>query len=184
MARVIKCTACISTIAAILCVLLYGRFGSDIFLTLAITCGTIAYHFIMRLLVGVVVGFIMDGQSETVYKRKWFQPRKFESRLYAWLKVKRWKGKMPTYAPSNFSVEKHSLSEIVQAMCEAEVVHEVIMVCSFLPLAVIPIFGAFWVFLITSILAACFDMMFVIMQRYNRPRVVKVMEKRAKEVCQ
>jgi hypothetical protein len=31
--------------------------------------------------------------------------------------------------------------------------------------------------MITSFLAACFDLAFVIMQRYNRPRVIKLIRK-------
>ena len=61
-------------------------------------------------------------------------------------------------------------------MCQAEIVHEVIVVLSFLPLlAAIP-FGAFPVFLITSLLAAMYDLTFVIMQRYNRPRILKYLQ--------
>jgi hypothetical protein len=48
---------------------------------------------------------------------------------------------------------------------------------SFLPLlAAIP-FGAFPAFLITSLAAACFDTVFVIMQRFNRPRLIKLIQK-------
>ena len=68
----------------------------------------------------------------------------------------------------------HSWDEIAQAMCQAELVHEVIIILSFLPIfAAIP-FGALPVFVITSILSAGFDAMFVIMQRYNRPRIMKL----------
>ena len=52
------------------------------------------------------------------------------------------------------------------------------MVLSFIPIfAAIP-FGALGVFITTSVLAACYDGMFVIMQRYNRPRIVRLIEKR------
>ena len=44
---------------------------------------------------------------------------------------------------------------------------------SFLPMAALVRFGAFWVFFITSLLAACYDGMFVIMQRHNRPRIIQ-----------
>ena len=84
---------------------------------------------------------------------------------------------MPTYDPSCFDPKIHTWAEIAQAMCQAEIVHEVIVVLSFLPLlAAIP-FGAFPVFLITSLLAAVYDLTFVIMQRYNRPRIIKFIKK-------
>lgn len=34
------------------------------------------------------------------------------------------------------------------------------------------------VFIITSVLSCMFDMIFVIMQRYNRPRLVKIIERK------
>ena len=83
---------------------------------------------------------------------------------------------MPSYEPGLFDPSLHNWEEIAQAMCQAEIVHEVIAALSFLPLiAAIP-FGALPVFVITSLLAACFDAMFVIMQRYNRPRIIKLIE--------
>jgi hypothetical protein len=43
---------------------------------------------------------------------------------------------------------------------------------SFLPSLAGIRFGAYPVFIITSVLAVAFDMMFVIMQKYNRPRIL------------
>lgn len=33
-------------------------------------------------------------------------------------------------------------------------------------------------FLLTSLAAACFDLLFVIMQRYNRPRILRIIDKK------
>ena len=84
---------------------------------------------------------------------------------------------MPTYDADTFSFELHSMEEIIMAMCQSEVVHEVIAVMSFVPLTFAIWFGTFGVFLITSVLAAGFDMMFVVMQRYNRPRLERLLNK-------
>ena len=48
---------------------------------------------------------------------------------------------------------------------------------AFLLLFAIP-FGAFPVFLLTSLGAALTDAVFVIVQRYNRPRVIRLIPKR------
>lgn len=61
-------------------------------------------------------------------------------------------------------------------MCQAELVHETNMALSFLPLIAVRWFGAFYVFLLTSVCGA----LFVIMQRYNRTRVVKIALKERK----
>ena len=84
---------------------------------------------------------------------------------------------MPSYEPELFDPQKHTWNEIAQAMCHAELVHETIILLSFVPILFANLFGALTVFLITSFLAAAFDMIFVIMQRYNRPRVVRLMVK-------
>ena len=71
-------------------------------------------------------------------------------------------------------MQSRSLGEIAQAMCQAEVVHEIIFLLSFAPIGMIPTFGAAPVFIITSLLAACIDLAFVILQRYSRPRILKI----------
>ena len=141
----------------------------------AITFGTCFYHFTMRLLVGTLVNRILKNRAD--YRKAWYQLRSVEKTLYRALKVKKWKGNMPTYDPSCFDPRLHSWDEIAQAMCQAEIVHEIIVVLSFLPLpAAIP-FGSFGVFAVTSLLAALYDTSFVILQRFNRPRILKFIEK-------
>lgn len=158
--------------ATIIAAILYRCLGEDMYLTLAITFGTTAYHFGMRLLVGLLYNVIMNNRAD--YTKKWYQIRSWEQRVYQFLKVKTWKDKMPTYSPEMFSIQNHSWDEIAQAMCQAELVHETNMVLSFLPMIAVKWFGSFGVFLITSVCGAAFDLVFVMIQRYNRTRVVKL----------
>ncbi len=88
--------------------------------------------------------------------------------------MKAWKDKMPTYNPENFSYKKYSCDEIAQAMCQSELVHETNMILSFMPLMAAKWFGSFYVFFITSVCGAIFDLLFVVLQRYNRARVMKI----------
>ena len=87
---------------------------------------------------------------------------------------------MPTYESELFDPKTHSWAEIAQAMCQAELIHETIVLLSFLPILAGIRFGAYPVFIITSVLAAMVDMMFVIIQRYNRPRILRLTEKFSK----
>lgn len=151
-------------------------FAKDWMLTMAITFATMAYHFWMRLIVGYIVNKVMNNKAD--YTRKRYQLHPIERRLYEILKVKRWKSRMPSYDPELFSPKKHTWDEIAQAMCQAEVVHEIIIVLSFVPILASAFLGAFSVFLWTSILSALFDSLFVIMQRYNRQRVMRGIKKR------
>jgi len=175
MAKTIKTVAIISFLLMLVFIVLYQLMPSDVVLTFAITSGTIAYHFIMRLIVGGLFQLIMHNKAD--YTKRWFQVSKSEMRLYQKLKVKKWKNKMPTYDADVFDVKKHSWEEIIQAMCQAELVHEVIAILSFLPIVASVLFGALGVFVITSVLSALFDLMFVCMQRFNRSRIMKIVEK-------
>ena len=141
----------------------------------AITFGTTAYHLLMRLAVGYIIPKVTNYNFD--YRSRWFLPRQWESGFYRKINVRGWKGKIPTYAPIQFSLRENTLHRVIQNTCGAEIVHEVIMVLSFLPLLVIPVFGAWPVFLITSVCAALYDSIFVMAQRYNRPRLVRIYEK-------
>ena len=141
---------------------------------LAITAGTFFYHFAMRLLVGALVPGLIPTGAE---KHWWFREKHFEPGLYRALGVKTWKKWMPTYAPESFDLRKHTLAEIVHTSCASEAVHEVIAVLSFAPVLTVPAFGAAGVFWATSVLAALFDSCFVILQRFNRPRFLRILKK-------
>ncbi|MBQ9980314.1 MAG: hypothetical protein IJP23_04580 [Oscillospiraceae bacterium] len=156
---------------------LYCVYGKDALLSAAITFWTFFYHFAMRLAVG---GIVNARREKCRVSARRFAPLKFESALYKRLRVRRWKDKMPTYAPESFDGKKLGLEGVIRTMCVSETVHEIIIIFSFLPLfAAIP-FDSFWVFFITSLLAAFYDLLFVIMQRYNRPRLVKLANKKAR----
>lgn len=171
MKAVAAATAIASAVLAAACFFLRW----DWLLTAAISFGTTAYHFVMRLAVGYLVPKLTNYDLDCHHP--WFQPRKWEPAFYKWLKIRNWKKMLPTYAPGQFSLDENSLYRIIQNMCGAELVHEVIMVLSFLPLLMVPLWGAFPVFFTTSLLSALFDSLFVMAQRYNRPRLVRILEK-------
>ena len=176
MAKTMKKTAVITLLLTIAFCLLYQVTSNSVVFSLAITFGTIAYHFIIRLLVGYVFDFKMKNQAD--YTKKWYHVSDFEMKLYQKLKVKKWKNKMPTYDMDVFDVSKHSWDEIIQATCQSELVHETNVILSFLPIIASVWFGSFEVFLITSVLSAIFDLMFVFMQRFNRARILKMRVKK------
>ena len=138
----------------------------------AITFGTTAYHFCMRLAVGWLIPKLPLNPCHG-----WFLPRSWEAGFYRTLRVKHWKGKLPTYDPNEFSMKTQTLEQILRNMCAAELVHEVIMVLSLVPIAFSRTFGALPVFLVTSLAACFFDGLFVIAQRYNRPRLARLVQR-------
>ena len=163
--------ALVSCVMTVLFALLDHFFDRGALLAVAITFGTTFYHFGMRLLVGALVPKRFD------YRKRWFQPAKWESAFYKALRLRKWKGQLPTYNPALFSLEENSPEQILCNMCQAEVVHEVIILFSFVPLLFNFVWDSFFVFLITSLLAAGFDSLFVMLQRFNRPRIRKLLRR-------
>ncbi len=173
MAKGMKICALAAALLTLIFAGLYQVYG--FYISFAITSGTIAYHLCMRLLVGEIYDRTLHNRLD--YNRRWFQVSNAEKKLYRFLRVKSWKAHMPTYDPTVFDPKLHTWDEIAQAMCQSELVHETIIVLSFIPLLETIWFGDLPVFLITSVLAACYDSLFVILQRFNRPRILKLIKK-------
>ena len=175
MKKSIIAVAGIALILTVALAILYQNTKREWILTIAITSGTIAYHFCIRLFIGALFNAVMRNRAD--YSKRRYQLRRWEERLYKAIRVKQWKRKIPTYDSKLFDPSKHTWSEIAQAMCQAELVHETIIIASFVPIIASLWFGAMPVFIITSVAAAAIDLIFVIIQRYNRPRVVKMIER-------
>ena len=148
---------------------------NQILYAIAITFGTIFYHFAMRLAVGYIVDAKFHNKMD--YTKTWFQEKGFERNFYKKIKIKKWKKRVPTFNPEEFSLSGNSIEDIIQVTCQAEIVHEIIMVLSFVPVAFSPWFGSFGVFLTTSCGAFLVDSVFVLLQRYNRPRLMRLLKK-------
>lgn len=144
------------------------------FKTLAIAFGTTFYHFAMRLLIGFI--YQLRCNNNISWENSWFQVNTCEMKIYKILKVKSWKKYIPTYDSGSFDIKTKSYEQIAMAMCQAELVHETIIIFSFLPIIASVWFGSVEVFVITSIISALIDLIFVILQRYNRPRVLKIIK--------
>ena len=175
MPKLVRNTALLCLALSAACAALFAAGSGGIWLTLAVTFGTAAYHLGVRLLVGRAFDTWMGNRADL--SRRWYQPRPWEAKLYRLLRVKSWKDRMPTFYPDEFSPDRHTWDEIAQVMCQSELVHETNVVMSFLPLLAAVPFGAFWVFFLTSLGGALFDLSLVILQRYNRPRVVRLAQR-------
>lgn len=176
MARGMKSVAVIAVLLTAVFTAGYQVLPAELLLTLAITCGTVSYHFCMRLHVGSLWDLALHNRVD--YRRRWFRVGKTEQKLYTLLKVKKWKKYLPTYDPGAFDKGQHSWEEIAGAMCQSELVHETIAVFSFLPIVFSRWLGSPLVFVLTSVASALFDLSFVAIQRYNRPRVLRMLRSR------
>lgn len=165
----------LSLVGLLLSAVAYRYTSGSVLFSLAITFGTVFYHFAMRLAVGFGINSRLHNHVD--YTKKWFREKPFEKKLYETLQVKKWKTHMPSFSPEEFHLKNRSVEELIQVTCQSEIVHEVNMLLSFVPLLFSVWFGSMGVFLITSCGAALFDSLFVIMQRYNRPRLMRLMRR-------
>ena len=147
---------------------------------LYITGMVTSYQFGMRLLVGEWIT-LRYRNREFSLDSVWLRLYDFEPALYNKLKVKKWKDKLITAKPEQFNLEKCSPKEILHNVVQAEIVHRIIMPLSFVPLTLIVPYGAAGVFIITSIISCLIEVPFIIIQRYNRPRIIKWIKLREKQ---
>ena len=167
----------VTLLVAIIC---FGLYYLDIntnkiVLWSGITAFTIMYHLWLRIIFGNISRAF---QAKLKYTQKWFKERKFEPSIYKMLKVKKWKDKALTYNPELFSLKDYSLEEVANTMCKAEVDHWINEIISLSTIAFGLIWGKTWIFVITAICACVFDAQFIVIQRYNRPRIVRVLAKK------
>ena len=173
------CVIGITIILSTLCFYLYYKnvFRYEVVLWTGIVAFTIMYHFWVRIIMGNVTKLF---KNKINYKQWWFKERNFEKKLYKLLNVKQWKDKALTYNPETFSLKEHSLEEIANTMAKSEVDHWINELISLSTLLFAIPWGAFTIFLVSAIFAMIFDSQFIIIQRYNRPRIVKILEKKQK----
>ncbi len=169
------CVIAMTLVVAIVCfALYYGNINKNgIILWIGIASFTIMYHLWMRIIMGNVTKLFNIN-----YKQWWFKERRFEKKLYKKLRVKKWKGKALTYNPELFSLKNYSLEEIANTMTKAETDHWINELISLSTLLFAIAWGHLCIFLVTAIVAMLFDAQFIVIQRYNRPRIVKILEKR------
>ncbi len=178
MAKKFKLIAVLTLAATFAAAILYRTSALEVMLTLAIIFGTTAYHLIMRLFVSLAFNLTMHNKAD--FRRRRYHVGEREMSLYEKLGIKRLNRKMPTYDRSLFDSRQHTWEEIAQAMCQAELIHETVALLSFLPIIAGIWFGAYPVFVITSVLSAAFDTVFVMMQRYNRQRIITIIDRKQK----
>lgn len=159
-------------LGAIVFFLLFRCCRQNWMLSVAVSLLTLFYHIAMRLAVGETVTVIFRNKSFP-QDRLGFRLYKFEDGLYRKMNVKRWKNHVITAKPEQFDLNLVSPEELLHNVMQAELVHRIIMALSFIPLLLIIPFGAAPVFIVTSAASCAADSIFVIIQRYNRPRVLR-----------
>jgi len=178
-ARFMYTVIAICLVSCIICFFLYytHRTASDVVLWVGITTFTIMYHFWVRIILGNVSKLF---RKHIRYDQWWFKEHKFEKGLYKFLRVKKWKDKTFTYNPRDFDIKNKPLDEIANIMAKSEVDHWINECISLSTLLFIIPWGHPVIFIIQAIAAMIFDSQFIIIQRYNRPRIIKAFQHKQK----
>ena len=168
---------CIIGVCALLCALgfiLYytGIYKTDLTIWTGITCFTIIYHLLMRLIAGALSIHIPVN-----HKQKWFREKKFEKKLYIFLRVKNWKSKALTFRPDLYDMKNRTLTQIADTTAKSELDHWINLGISLSTLCFAIFWGMLWIFALTAFLAMLFDSQFIVIQRYNRPRLVRLINR-------
>lgn len=116
------------------------------------------------------------SRNQNFYNSWWFTLHGFEKKLYKKLKVKKWKAGIATYDERLFDFTRHTPKQVLFTICQSEIVHELNVVLSFMPLVFTPKLGHWIIILIHCVIFSLVNIPFIIIQRYNRPRILKMME--------
>lgn len=94
--------------------------------------------------------------------------------------VRKWKDKVLTFDPSAYDFKNRTLEQLATTMSKSELDHWINEIISVFSIFFALLWGSWCVFLITAIIAMLFDAQFIVVQRFNRPIVLRVLERRKK----
>ncbi len=168
----------LTVIISLVCFSLYysGIHKNGTILWVGIVAFMILYHFGIRILMGKVT-----NRLKIDYSHPWYKTRKFEKKLYKLLKVRRWKDKVLTFEPDKYDFKNRTLDELATTMAKSELDHLINELISVLSLFFIALWGCAPAFVISAVAAMLFDAQFIVVQRYNRPIVLRLMERKERK---
>ena len=130
-----------------------------------------SYHLTTRLVAGTFCDAALEKGIDT--ENHWFADNSAEKTFYRVIGVKKWKNKLPVPEAWRFSIKRRSLEDVIAETCRTELVHEIGVVISLLSVLLSIPFGYLWFFILTAVLGGLFDLVFITVQRYNRPRLAR-----------
>lgn len=133
----------------------------------------ILYHFGLRIWFGE-----LTKRLSINCRHPWFKSHRFESALYRLLRVRKWKDKVLTFDPAAYDFKNRTLEQLATTMAKSELDHWINEVISIVSIFFTLIWGCLPAFLISAVIAMLFDAQFIIVQRYNRPIVLRLSDRR------
>lgn len=164
-------------VAAACFVIHYAEFyKSGVVLWTGIVSFMILYHFGLRIFMGEITKrFAID------YNHFWFREKRFEKPLYRLFRVRKWKDKVLTFDPAAYNFQNRTLHQLATTMAKSELDHWINEIISVISIFFTLLWGCFPAFFISATVAMLFDAQFILVQRFNRPIVLRLMARREKK---
>jgi len=133
------------------------------------------YHVAVRIIWGLAV---VDRIPLERFNpdRKRYQRKGFETAYLKKVKVRKWKDSLPVAHPELWDVRERDMDDIVRASCQAEMDHDGNILLSLITIFFARDAASLKLLLFTALSAAFVDYLFVLIQRFNRPRFIRYAE--------
>lgn len=162
-----------ATVAAVCFTLHYmSVFENGVILWTGIVSFMILYHFGLRIFMGKVT-----KRFNINYNHPWYKHRRFEEWIYKCIMIRKWKDKVLTFEPELYDVKNRTLDQLATTMSKSELDHWINEIISMVSILFALLWGQWAIFISTAVIAMLFDAQFIVVQRYNRPIVLKLIER-------
>lgn len=138
----------------------------------AVLCGCLLGHLLIWIISAIAVVGIMNNRAND--DSVWFKKRSWENRWYKLIGIRKWKHYLPTYNTSFYDFSSIPRIELLGRISQTEVVHEVAALLSIVSIVGTYWFGLFPVFLTVAIVDCLINIVYAMLQRYNRIRLRRV----------
>lgn len=147
---------------------------------------------IVEILIDGICAKIIHGLNDKHfdYSLKIYKQRKFEKKLFKIIKIHEWKDKIPEIGKMacNFGKDKLEdssdisyLNLFIKETCVGEMVHLFSMIFGILVIFILPINYWLWIGLIVCIINIVLNIPLLLIQRYNRPRLLLLLKRANKK---
>ncbi|MBE6677829.1 MAG: hypothetical protein E7597_03440 [Ruminococcaceae bacterium] len=162
-----------AVIATVFLFLYYAEiYKNSVTFWIGVVSFTVLYHFGLRIFMGEVT-----KRFDFDYNHPWFKERTFEKKLYKWLRVRKWKDKVLTFDTEAYNFKNRSLDQLATTMTKSETDHWINEIISVTSIFLALVFGYWQAFIVSAVVAMIFDAQFIVVQRYNRPIVLRLMDR-------
>jgi len=142
----------------------------------AVLTGCLAFHLVIWIGSAIIVVGIMKNEAND--RCWWFRELSWERRFYRFIKIRRWKRHLPTYAPEYYKYTTMRSRELLGIISQTEIVHEFTALLIFVSLFGVQHLGHFEIIVTIAVIDIAINTVYVFLQRNNRIKLRSVIRSR------